>query len=203
MAAKGRRKTAGSELPKPAPGELRLLQDLLATRDGPGRQDRLGSPALLADWLTGQGLLPVGVLPSAKDLARVRGFRDALRAQLLAAGRGRVDEKAIERVNRAAAGSPVEVRLGPDGAPGAHARPVDGSTGALDPAFGRWMSLYLHAWFEGEAQRLKICANGECRRVFYDPSRSRSRVWCCKTCGDRIRARAYRKGSRYRRRTGR
>ena len=175
-----------------------MLQDLLETRGIAGREEQLASPRRLADWLASRGLLLVDTELSEADVARVRTFRDALRAQVLAAGRGEADPKAIERVNRAAKGAPVEVRLGPDGAPGVYALPGAGPSGAVDHAFGRWMSIFVQTYHEGEAQRLKICANGECRRVFYDASRSRARVWCTKRCGDRIRARAYRKGPRYR-----
>lgn len=42
--------------------------------------------------------------------------------------------------------------------------------------------------------RLRRCENVECRVVFYDDSRPGSRRWCASNrCGDRIRARAYRR----------
>jgi len=42
--------------------------------------------------------------------------------------------------------------------------------------------------------RLRRCENAECRVVFYDDSRPGTRRWCASNrCGDRIRARAYRR----------
>jgi predicted RNA-binding Zn ribbon-like protein len=42
----------------------------------------------------------------------------------------------------------------------------------------------------GEAERIKICANGDCRWVFYDPTKARIKRWCKdSTCGNRARVR--------------
>jgi predicted RNA-binding Zn ribbon-like protein len=44
--------------------------------------------------------------------------------------------------------------------------------------------------------RLKRCADEACRRVFYDETRSRTRVWCdSRTCGNRARVRRHRSGA--------
>jgi predicted RNA-binding Zn ribbon-like protein len=41
--------------------------------------------------------------------------------------------------------------------------------------------------------RLKRCADESCRRVFYDETRSRTRLWCDRgTCGNRARVRRHR-----------
>ncbi len=181
---------------KPAPGDLRRLQELLDTRDAASGEEKLTSPALLADWLASQGLIPLGSELSPADLERVVAFREGLRSLLLAGSRG--DAKAVERLNLAATGARLEVRLGPDGAPLIDARAFD-----LEDAFGRWMSILVHAHLEGTWKRLKVCANPECRRTFYDVSRSYARRWCTKRCGDVIRARAYRGSARYQRLRGR
>ncbi len=68
---------------------------------------------------------------------------------------------------------------------------------------GAWMSILVHAHLDDTWKRLKICANPECRRTYYDVSRSFARRWCTKQCGDLIRARAYRGSARYKRRKGR
>jgi predicted RNA-binding Zn ribbon-like protein len=43
---------------------------------------------------------------------------------------------------------------------------------------------------KGDVERLKICANGDCRWVFYDPTKARIKRWCKdSTCGNRARVR--------------
>lgn len=42
----------------------------------------------------------------------------------------------------------------------------------------------------GEAERIKICANHDCRWLFHDPTKARTKRWCSdKTCGNRDRVR--------------
>ncbi len=196
MAARNRKQRSKSAFPKPAPGDLRWLQGLLDTRDAATGVEKLASPELLANWLAGQGLIPIGVELSPADLKRVVAFREGLRGVLLAGKRGNV--KAVERLNRAAGGARLEVSLGPGGDPRLGAR-VSG----LDDVFGRWLSILVHAHLDDTWKRLRVCANPECRLTFYDDSRSYARRWCSKRCGDVIRARAYRGSARYRRNKGR
>jgi hypothetical protein len=45
-------------------------------------------------------------------------------------------------------------------------------------------------------ERLKRCADPDCRRAFYDQTRSRTRLWCdLGTCGNRARVRRHRRGA--------
>lgn len=45
----------------------------------------------------------------------------------------------------------------------------------------------------GERSRMKLCANPECRWVFYDETRNRSRRWCISAeCGNVSKVRAFR-----------
>ncbi len=192
----GRRgKTGGPGIPSPAPAELRLIQDLINTRD-PAGKEQLSDPGVLADWLASQGLVAVGLELSAADHQRVLAFREGLRG-LLAAGVG-VDLATLERINRAATGARVQVRFGPGGVPR-----IDASAAGLDDAFGRWLGVLFNAHIEGLLIRLKICPNPACRTLFFDHSRSHARRWCTKRCGDALRARAYRRTGRYRRIKGR
>jgi len=42
----------------------------------------------------------------------------------------------------------------------------------------------------GNSARVKICRNADCRWVFYDTTKARSRRWCSdKVCGNRDRVR--------------
>jgi predicted RNA-binding Zn ribbon-like protein len=50
---------------------------------------------------------------------------------------------------------------------------------------------------DGSWQRLKACADEECRWAFYDHSRNRSGRWCSMaTCGNQQKARTYRERAR-------
>ncbi len=43
---------------------------------------------------------------------------------------------------------------------------------------------------DGESTRIKICRNDDCRWVFYDQTKGRTRCWCSsKSCGNRERVR--------------
>lgn len=43
-----------------------------------------------------------------------------------------------------------------------------------------------------DAGRLKQCGNNECKWVFYDESRNRTRKWCCNTCASLMKVRRFR-----------
>lgn len=45
---------------------------------------------------------------------------------------------------------------------------------------------------ERDPHRLKICDNPDCRWVFYDESKSRTRRWCADVCGNLIKVREFR-----------
>jgi len=41
-----------------------------------------------------------------------------------------------------------------------------------------------------EVERIKVCANSDCRWVFHDPTKARTKRWCDdRTCGNRARVR--------------
>jgi predicted RNA-binding Zn ribbon-like protein len=52
----------------------------------------------------------------------------------------------------------------------------------------------------GDVSRLKVCQNKDCRWVYMDASRNRSRRWCETSCGNLMKVRRYRE--RQRRRLG-
>jgi predicted RNA-binding Zn ribbon-like protein len=52
----------------------------------------------------------------------------------------------------------------------------------------------MTAMSAGSWRRLKLCANPDCGRAFYDSSRNRSARWCSMaTSGNRMKGRAYRR----------
>lgn len=55
----------------------------------------------------------------------------------------------------------------------------------------------LAGWFaillvRHEPQRLKLCADPECRRLYFDASKNRTGRWCDEACGNRMRVRRHR-----------
>jgi predicted RNA-binding Zn ribbon-like protein len=51
----------------------------------------------------------------------------------------------------------------------------------------------------GDADRIKVCDNRDCRFAFYDVSKNRSRRWCAQTtCGNRHKVREFRARQRAR-----
>jgi predicted RNA-binding Zn ribbon-like protein len=53
-------------------------------------------------------------------------------------------------------------------------------------------------------ERLRLCENPDCRRAFFDRTRSRTRRWCdSASCGNQARVRRYRERSRKSRTTSR
>jgi len=47
-------------------------------------------------------------------------------------------------------------------------------------------------------RRLKLCANPDCRWIFYDASKNKTRNWCTSTCGSLINVRRFRERIRRR-----
>lgn len=66
----------------------------------------------------------------------------------------------------------------------------------FDDALGTLLGFVHEAQSAGTWPRFKACASGECRAAFYDFSKGRLGKWCTKRCGDKIRARAFRKAER-------
>lgn len=71
-------------------------------------------------------------------------------------------------------------------------------TGALRPLGEHWDALHAGLLIglvelQDHAARLKVCANDQCRWLFLDHSKNRSRQWCgAETCGNRARVRRFR-----------
>lgn len=182
-----RRKKTVRDLP-PAPGDLALVQAFLNTVDRKAKTDELSSPTALAHWLATQRLLPGEIEIERKDFERVRKIRRLLHA-VVAGG-----EDPEQRVQLEWATTPalMRARFGVDGkfqlVPA-----VDGLDGAL--AF--LLATVAAAQADGRTwSRLKVCASGTCRAVFYDASTNRSAKWCRRSCGNTLSARSYRR--RYR-----
>jgi predicted RNA-binding Zn ribbon-like protein len=176
------------------PRELVAVQALVNTVDLEDNDDRLDSPEALRQFLTGQGLLgptePVG----PADLALAVELREALRAMLRVNHGEPLDPAALEVVNRAAAGLPLQVGFDAEG------QPVLGpGSGGCRGALAVLLAGVAQASAQGTWERLKACSAESCQWAFYDRSKNRSGRWCSmQTCGNRTKTRTYRS----RRRTG-
>lgn len=177
------------DLPKAAPGALRLVQELVNTSDHEHGREWLASPDELEHWCAARGLAADGFGP--KELARVQAFREGLRELLIANNeRGPISPEAVEELGRAADRSRLTLSFDRRGAV-----ELVSSAGSVDGVIGRILSTVYAAMADGSWQRLKACRN--CHWAFYDYSRNRSASWCSMAiCGNRLKTRAYRRRSR-------
>jgi predicted RNA-binding Zn ribbon-like protein len=175
------------DVPKKAPGSLRIVQEFLNTRNAEAGLEWLETPEALRRWFADRGLGSPRVLRS--DVERAHELREALR-DVVAAGSPK--RESVRRLERAAdeAGFTLRFDAAGDATLTAASRGVSG-------ALGRVLLAVAVAVADGTWARLKTCPN--CRWAFYDHSRNRSAKWCSMTlCGNRLKTRAY-----YRRRASR
>ena len=159
------------DLPKAAPGPLRLVQRFVNTIDREHGREWLGTPAELAAFF--------GCAEGALSVDEALGLRDAL-CRLLAENNGRKAEPEVRATfNRFAAR--VTAQLDRGGAPEL----------VGDDPLGEVVAVAFRAMLDGSWARLKTCRN--CTWAFYDYSRNRSGGWCSmQLCGNRAKTRAYR-----------
>jgi predicted RNA-binding Zn ribbon-like protein len=171
-----------------APGELELVRAFVNTLDVESGEDELSSPAALASWLAGRGLLVLGAGVRGPDLGRALAVREALRS-LLAGNNGcPIDLDAAPVLEAAARAAKLELRFGSDGVAA-----LEASVGGVSGALGRLLAVASGAMAAGTWVRLKACRAETCRWAFYDHARNQSRTWCSMAvCGNRTKARAYR-----------
>lgn len=181
---------------EPAPEPLRLVQDLVNTVDLEGGTDELRTPADLTAWARAQGLTPdAGAADGsgfdAEGLARVLVLRESLRDVCAAHAGADVPADALRELDGLLRDAPL--RLTVDAAGAATVRPAEGQAGvaALTAAVAAAITA---AVADGSWPRLKACAAGTCRWVYYDRSPAGRSRWCTMAvCGSRAKMRTYRK----------
>ncbi|MEP6640667.1 MAG: ABATE domain-containing protein [Gaiellales bacterium] len=176
---------------EPAPGELRLVQEFVNTRDAESGDDRLASPEGLAAWL-GEQTLPGAAGPlGASDVTAAVQLREALRAILRTNSGAPSDPAATALINQASERAPLRLHVDPGG--GAHLEGAADGRAGVDPALARILAAVYAGMAEGSWARLKVCADEQCEWSFYDRSRNHSGQWCdMAVCGCRHKVRAYR-----------
>jgi predicted RNA-binding Zn ribbon-like protein len=171
-----------------APGELRLIQEFVNTRDIETGSEDLASPDLLASWLEHRGLLADKTAVTESDRQQAVRVREALRAALLTNNGAAFDGDALDTLNRAAQEAPLRVSVQPEG--GAS---LEVSASGVQGAIGRLLGIMFTAMTTGTWSRLKACRSDRCQWAFYDHSKNRSGTWCSMAvCGNRTKTRAYR-----------
>jgi predicted RNA-binding Zn ribbon-like protein len=172
-----------------APGRLETLQRFVNTynKDFPPAWDRLGTPAKARAWLLRKRLVARPVRITHGDVARLREFRETLRALAAANHGGAVARDALETLGREGAGVRLRVGFGTSGA--TELEPV--GRGA-DAAVATVMGILHEAQITGVWPRLKTCR--QCGYAFFDRSKNRSAAWCAMSiCGNRTKNRTYRR----------
>ncbi len=146
----------------------------------------LASPEALDMWFVESGMVDVPPEADLGDLLAARRLREAvysLTASVLA-GETLADE-ALSEVNRQAAGLPVGVRLDRDGS--RH------RVGTVSQALTLLARETVETLGGPEGDLLRECARPECTQTYLDRSRGHRREWCAmETCGNRVKAAAYR-----------
>jgi predicted RNA-binding Zn ribbon-like protein len=181
--------------PKAAPGPLAAVQDFVNTAHRMRGTDELRTADRASTVLTELGLVGDGEYVDDADRRRLVGFREALRAVLLARTGGVGDvAAAAAALDRAVDAVAVRMRFSPAGRPAVGAA-QDGSV--ADRVIAAVLAAAAAAASEGDWERLKACANDACRWAFYDASRNRSGRWCdMNVCGARHKMRTYRERHR-------
>ena len=132
-----------------------------------------------------------------KLLQRVQKTRGALRDLLVAAVERRTpSDTALREVNRALRAQYVyELVPAADGVSLDHRHegdPIAGALARLSEAIARELT-------QDDKERLRICANDECRWVFRDNSPAGRRKWCdMSSCGNRAKAARHRERQKHR-----
>lgn len=156
---------------------------------GSGRdEDRLDRPDWLPDFLARwqlAALLP----PSPSEMDDLKALRTLLHrlAGDLTNGVAPTPD-AVAQLNRYLAGGPVLRQLRAD------------NTLQLLPATQDWpqvmaaiVAAFAQTLAEGEGARVRICDNPDCRWVFYDETRNRTKRFCDdKMCGNLMKVRRFR-----------
>jgi predicted RNA-binding Zn ribbon-like protein len=180
---------------------LDFINTLENERNGP--VDHVPTAPAALTWLQAHDLLHSATLddllaraaddPAFADqvMRRLRKVRSGLRELVDATVEHRPpDPAALRDVNRALRTQYVyELIPASDGISLDHRHegdPVDGALARLSETIARELT-------QGESERLRICANDECRWVFYDTSAAGRRKWCdMATCGNRAKVARHR-----------
>jgi len=167
---------------------LDFANTLEGPRDGEPGEDHLREPADLVAWAQYAGVLDDAPSTDGHVLDRARTLRAAVYDVFSAVAAGREPPaKALEQLAGFHAEAAAHARLVP------MSGRVDLTWDGDDPARVLWPLAVaaVDLLRGGPLERVKLCA--ECRWLFLDQSRNRSRRWCSMNeCGGRLKMRRYR-----------
>jgi predicted RNA-binding Zn ribbon-like protein len=163
--------------------------DLLATLGG-RRDERLPDTGALDAWLVARGLVAAPCRPDAEDLTRTRALRAALLATVEAELSGESPGSAhLEAINAAAAVPERAPRL----KLGRNGLSVERDPPRVAEILGSLARDAIDLLSGPQRELLRECAAQDCRGIYVDASRGRTRRWCAAArCGNRARVAAHR-----------
>jgi predicted RNA-binding Zn ribbon-like protein len=172
---------------------LDLVQELLNTVSLMRGYDLLGDGETARRWIARcPAAHRAGIRPSNlpdDELSDLRNLREGLSGVLLTHNAGSApdaDPEALRAVDTAASRSPLRLVLRADGT--RTLNPCPGTPITAGAVLAAVAAAPADHW-----QRLKICANPQCRWSFYDTSRNRRGTWCdMNICGARAKMHRYR-----------
>jgi predicted RNA-binding Zn ribbon-like protein len=171
----------------PAPGDLRIVQLFVNSRDIEEGTEQFESPDTLSLWLYQHGLTTRRAKMNQRDLERALSFRESLRAMALANNGQAMRPATAEELRRELGRLRFRVELNPAGE-----LRFKSPRGGVDEALGRLVAIVSEEMIRGRWHRMKACARDVCRWVFYDHSRNRTGTWCSMSiCGSRTKVNAY------------
>ena len=180
--------TPAPSSPTAAPGELELVRQLVNTVDIDEATDRLADTAGLQAWLAEHQLLSRSAQVSESERARAVELRESLRDILTGHTEGQVGTAAVRRLDAIIREVPMRMRVDDGGCVR-----VDAAGSGMDGALGEILARTHAAMEDGSWQRLKTCADDNCRWAFFDHSKNRSGHWCdMSLCGNRNKVNAFR-----------
>jgi len=174
--------------PKPAPGQLRLVQSFVNSLDIEAQRDEWSTLEGLERWCGTRHLLGRGKHLGEDNRRTMIIVRESLRALLRARNGGPPSNEAAAALNEVALHAGVRARFDGDGTASFRA---ENRTMATN--IGVVLSITLQAMADQTWSRLRVCRNDECLWCFYDGSKNGSGRWCeAELCGNMLRARSYR-----------
>jgi len=161
-------------------------------RDFRGRwvRDDLQQPGWLEHFLVKWGL-QVDRSPNAATITTLVALRTLLRTMIEALVEGQIADHDQAALNVVLFKMPLNRRLMKD---------TEGYRLEMVPLKRDWdwvqaevAASFAHLLANQDPRRLKICANTNCRGVFYDESKSRTKLYCTSDkCANLLKARRYR-----------
>lgn len=167
--------------------DLELLLDVLNSREDHGGStgivDRLDSADSASKLLDELGFEAESRAVSERDALFLRRVRDGLNGRIEHA----MQAEPVD-LDDVAGNVTLRIETSPKG------WAIVGAGEGANRVAGIVLGLAYELEAAGDWPRLKVCRNHDnCRWIFFDHSKNRSRVWCdMATCGSRAKARAFR-----------